>query len=65
MEEIFPVATNKDLEIAKQLFVEYADCLGFDLGFQNFEEELANLPGDYKWHLREFCKLFGLEAWVV
>ncbi|MHC4424385.1 MAG: hypothetical protein ACYSWR_06945 [Planctomycetota bacterium] len=21
--------------------------------------------GDYKWHLRDFCKLFSLEAWVV
>lgn len=44
---IFPVKTDEHLEIAKRLFVEYADCLGFDLGFQNFEEELANLPGGY------------------
>jgi GNAT superfamily N-acetyltransferase len=47
MSVIFPVETDEDIEIAKQLFVEYADCLGFDLGFQNFEEELANLPGKY------------------
>ncbi len=47
MLKIFPAETNEDLEIIKQLFVEYADSLGFDLGFQNFEEELANLPGDY------------------
>jgi ribosomal protein S18 acetylase RimI-like enzyme len=47
MLKIFPVETDEHLEIAKQLFSEYADYLGFDLGFQNFEEELANLPGDY------------------
>ena len=35
------------IEIIKNLFVEYADSLGFDLSFQNFKEELANLPGDY------------------
>lgn len=47
MLKIFPVETDKDLEIVKRLFIEYADSLGFDLSFQNFDEELANLPGDY------------------
>lgn len=47
MLRIFPVETDEDVESAKRLFVEYADSLGFDLSFQNFEEELANLPGDY------------------
>jgi len=47
MLEIYPVETGEDIEIVKQLFVEYADSLGFDLCFQNFEEELANLPGSY------------------
>ena len=44
MLEIFAAKTDEDIEIAKQLFVEYADSLGFDLGFQNFQEELAKLP---------------------
>ncbi len=47
MPNIFPAQTDKDYETAKKLFVEYADSLGFHLRFQNFEEELANLPGDY------------------
>ena len=36
-----------EIAVARELFLEYADAIGVDLGFQNFDEELAGLPGDY------------------
>ncbi|NWF55919.1 MAG: GNAT family N-acetyltransferase [Syntrophaceae bacterium] len=47
MIRLFPARTQEDLFQAKVLFVEYASSLDFSLDFQDFEEELAGLPGKY------------------
>ncbi|MCW5220631.1 GNAT family N-acetyltransferase [Verminephrobacter aporrectodeae] len=36
-----------EMEMVRDIFREYADSLGVDLGFQDFERELAHLPGEY------------------
>ena len=47
MVKIVPAQSGQSIETARVLFREYADSLGVDLCFQDFEKELATLPGDY------------------
>jgi putative acetyltransferase len=39
--------TPDDIAWIRNLFLAYAESLGFDLCFQGFEEELNTLPGSY------------------
>jgi putative acetyltransferase len=45
--EIRPASSPDDLDRARVLFQEYAASLPFDLSFQDFDRELAGLPGAY------------------
>jgi len=48
MLEIIEADDGKGLEAVRKLFQEYASSLGISLDFQNFDEELVALPGDYR-----------------
>ena len=41
------VQSDEDIAAAQELFREYSAWLGVNLCFQNFEKELAQLPGEY------------------
>lgn len=45
--QIITPDTPELLEATRQIFTDYAEQLGIDLCFQNFEAELADLPGSY------------------
>src|ERR1700735_2651503 len=38
---------RKEISSVRDLMREYADSLGVDLSYQNFESELQSLPGEY------------------
>ena len=44
---ITKVRTPEDLAAVKDLFIAYTKWLNIDLTYQNFETELASLPGKY------------------
>ena len=47
MVKLIEANSEKHLEHIRELFKEYAESLGFTLDFQNFNKELAELPGEY------------------
>ncbi|MEM7105055.1 MAG: GNAT family N-acetyltransferase [Bacteroidota bacterium] len=47
MIQLDEVKSSQDFQFAVALFREYADYIGIDLSFQNFEEELSSVQDQY------------------
>ncbi len=47
MIEIINAETSEQIKEAQELFRDYETWFGVDLSFQNFDEEVAGLPGKY------------------
>jgi putative acetyltransferase len=45
--DIGPARSDADMLTTREMFMEYQQWLGVDLCFQDFENELAGLPGKY------------------
>jgi ribosomal protein S18 acetylase RimI-like enzyme len=45
---LIAVKSDQEVEQTRALFMEYAASLGFSLCFQNFDKEVAELPGHYQ-----------------
>jgi len=45
--KLIQVESDEQIKQAGELFKEYSTWLGVNLCFQNFEKELAELPGEY------------------
>jgi carbonic anhydrase len=57
MHSITEAQSASQIAQARELMLEYAQSLGISLSFQNFEEEMATLPGAYA--LPEGCLLLA------
>ena len=45
--QVIEVTKTEDIQTVRELFDEYADAIGIDLTFQNFEEELIHISDIY------------------
>jgi putative acetyltransferase len=67
-----PAESPAQVALVRELFLEYAQSLGVNLCFQNFEAELAELPGHYAppggrlllaEYKRQLCGCVALHQW--